>query len=218
MAVMVVSPAKWTIVFVILAAPVMAGCGSSVARGPGAGPSAKAQTSSGGAPPVTPSPSGSVGSAAAGPVCQTAQLKITMTKSAAAGGTSGGYLGFRNRGHAACHLGGWPLLTAITAAGKTAAAVHKHTTMFGPTKPAVSIVTLRPGAVAYAVFTGGDNPPGFAAKCPPSYKRLRVIPPGNSSGVVISAWLPDLDAYLPACTSIFVSEVVPPSAVYLGSS
>lgn len=141
-----------------------------------------------------------------------------LTRSAAAGGTSGAYLGFRNEGDAPCQLAGWPLLVAVTATGKTASAVHVHTTMFGPANPAVSVVTLKPGAVAYAVFTGGDNPSGSATKCPPSYRWLRVTPPGNSSSRVISAWLPYLGAYLPACTSIYVSETVQTSAVYRGSS
>jgi hypothetical protein len=60
-----------------------------------------------------------------------------------------------------------------------------------------------------AVFTGGTNPGPGQTACPPSYRTLRVAPPGSAQGIVISAWLPGLDAYLPACTQVYVTPVVP---------
>jgi hypothetical protein len=48
---------------------------------------------------------------------------------------------------------------------------------------------------------------------PPSYRRLRTTPPGSKAATVISAWLPDLSAYLPACELPTLSPVVPASAL-----
>lgn len=45
--------------------------------------------------------------------------------------------------------------------------------------------------------------------CGPSYKSLRVGPPKGSATVVISAWLPYFNGYLPACAGINVTFVIP---------
>jgi hypothetical protein len=91
--------------------------------------------------------------------------------------------------------------------------------MFGPSNSAVPVVTIKPGALAEAVFTGHDVPTG-ARSCPPSYRHLRVTPPGDLQSVVISAWLPapSLGEYLPACSPIWITPVVPPSELYQGPS
>jgi len=62
-------------------------------------------------------------------------------------------------------------------------------------------------------FAGSDTATAGHTGCPPPYRRLRVTPPGSSRSVVLSAWLPTLDAYLPACSRIVVTMVVPASAL-----
>jgi Protein of unknown function (DUF4232) len=146
-------------------------------------------------------------------VCRTSQLKITLLRGLAAAGTAGGYLGFASHARKPCILHGWPTVAGVTAAGKTSTAIRRPTTMFGPNGPgAVPIVTLKPGALAVAVFTVAN---GRTAYCPPPYRLLRVTPPGNDRPIVVSAWLhPYVRGYLPACTRIWISPVVPASAVY----
>jgi hypothetical protein len=130
----------------------------------------------------------------------------------AAGGTAGGYLGFTSHARRPCILRGWPAVAGVTAAGKTSTAIRELTTMFGPDVNAVPIVTLKPGALAVAVFTVADGRPPY---CPPPYRVLRVTPPGNDRPVVISAWLhPYVRGYLPACTRIWISPVVPAHDLY----
>lgn len=194
---------------------VLAACGGSgaPARSPGAStPGASTPGAQGSGPGGTPSAaaSGSAsGSNSPGPVsvCQTAQLKIAIGATGAIAGTSGGDLLFKNKGSAACQLVGWPTLVAVTAAGKSDVAVHARTTMFGPFGGVAGAATISPGATAGVAFTVGAN------NCARSYRTLRVTPPGNTREVVISAWLPQLDSYLPACAPVNVSPVVPLSAL-----
>ena len=67
------------------------------------------------------------------PACTASQLTITLTrKDAAVMGEVGGYLRFANNGPSACQIGGWPAVTAVTAAGKTITAARAwHGTMLG---------------------------------------------------------------------------------------
>ncbi len=150
--------------------------------------------------------------------CTTAQLKIRLIHSGAAAGTVGGYIAFTNRASVPCRLSGWPTLVATAATGKSTAAVHRRSTMFGPSPlmKGVPVVTLHPGQRADAVFTVGDNPGPGQTICPSPYRHLRITPPGNTRSVLISAWLPYYNQYLPACTSIDVSMVVPAGALYHG--
>jgi len=77
-------------------------------------------------------------------------------------------------------------------------------------------VTLRQGERAEAVFDVGDNPGPGKTTCPPPYRHLRVTPPGNSRSVLVSAWLRSYGHYLPACTRIEVSMIVPASTLHRG--
>lgn len=129
-----------------------------------------------------------------------------MPWSGAAAGTIGGRIGFTNLGSRPCRLHGWPVVVAINAAGQSHTAVDRLTTMFGPNLKAAPVVVLKPRATAEAVFTGGDH--SISGTCPPAYRRLRVTPPGRSQAVTIRAWIPYDAHYLPACTPIWVSEVV----------
>jgi hypothetical protein len=144
--------------------------------------------------------------------CATAQLRITMTRTAGAVlGNEGGYLRFVNEGSAPCELHGWPTVVAVTATGKTLTAVRAlHGTMLGAWQyvPPLPILRLKPGAAAYAVVDAGDvslNP--RATRCP-GFRWLRVAPPGGSGYVTLSAHLFER-VYLPDCGSPAVTAMVP---------
>jgi hypothetical protein len=143
------------------------------------------------------------GSASSLPVCQTPQLKIAIGRTGAVAGMSGGDLEFRNTGRSACQLVGWPAVAGVTASGTMAAAVPVHSTQFGPFNGGtVSAVRLNAGATAGVAFIVGAN------NCTDTYQSLRVTPPGNTQSVVVSAWLPQVKTYLPACAPINVSPLV----------
>jgi hypothetical protein len=151
------------------------------------------------------------------PTCTTSQLRITLTrKDAAVMGEVGGYLRFANSGPAACQIGGWPVVTAVTAAGKTIRAARAwHGTMLGDWRyvPPPPVLRLAPGAAAYAVLAAGDHSARTTRPCP-VVRWLRVTPPAGSGHVTLSARLYGR-VYLPACTScrgtteIQLSAVVP---------
>jgi Protein of unknown function (DUF4232) len=205
---MMASSVRWPAAAIGLLVIALAGCGSALA--PGAATTTPPATT---APPspstAPPSPSPSAQAAGHAPACPPGQLKITVLSGGGAGPIAGGDLGFKNIGTSPCELVGWPGVTAVTAAGAAHPAAHALTTQFGPNITAPPTVVIAPGALAEAVFTGGTNPGPGQTACPPSYRTLRVAPPGSSQGIVISAWLPGLDAYLPACTQVYVTPVVP---------
>jgi hypothetical protein len=161
-----------------------------------------------------------VGIARSGPAehtCATRQLHIWVGRTGAGLGTVGAYLGFTNRGATPCRLRGWPTLTALRP-GASTTAIHVHATMFGPYVGGtgayvrgVPIVRLRHGQTAVAAFTAGDNPGTGRTTCPPSYRHLRVTPPGNATSVVLPAWIAYYGHDLPSCTRIEVTMVVPAS-------
>jgi len=140
---------------------------------------------------------------------------VSITNSGALGGQAGGYLRFTNDGGVACQMIGWPVVVAVTAAGKATTLRHAQSTMYGAWQvpSPLPVVRLQPGASAYAVVAATDRPAGSAASCPAPYVRLRVRPPGGSGGVVVSAWLPGAGSYLPACTSISGSPTGEVSAI-----
>jgi hypothetical protein len=150
------------------------------------------------------------------PVCSTSQLRITVPWTGAAAGTVGGRIAFTNLAASPCHLQGWPVLAAVTAQGRASKAIDGLSTMFGPGLRFAPLVTLRHGATGEAVFTGGDEPGPGETVCPPSYRFLRVTPPGNSRTATLPAWIWYYDHDMPACTGIWVSPVVPWTALYQG--
>lgn len=145
--------------------------------------------------------------------CKTSQLKINLVWSGAGLGTVGGRIGFTNLGSRPCRLAGWPVLGGVPARGKPSTAIDRRMTMFGPDTKVAAPLTLRPGAMAEAVFTGGDEPGPGATGCPPPYRLLRITPPGNSQSVTIPAWSAYYHRDLPSCAGIWVSQVVRPTAV-----
>jgi hypothetical protein len=142
--------------------------------------------------------------------CHTSLLRIRTFHSFAGLNHSGAYIAFTNHSRTACELKGWPKLLAITAAGRASKAVDSPAYSFEVTRTGIGvpIVKLSPGMRADAEFKAVD---GTSKKCPPSYRRLRITPPGNTRSVVRSAWVRYLDAYLPACDGVAISPVLPAS-------
>jgi uncharacterized protein YceK len=173
----------------------LAGCGTV---------SSSSTASTGGTPSSTSGAATPASSPAGSDACTTTQLKVTVTHTGALGGQAGAYLRFTNDGAATCQMNGWPAVVALTAAGQATTLKHAQSTMYGawhvPTP--LPVVKLQPGASAYAVVASDDEPAGTATSCPAPYVRLRVSPPGGSTGVTVSAWLPGARTYLPACTAV----------------
>jgi hypothetical protein len=190
----------------------LAACGSTPA--PGSAPGSSPSPSD--APSTTSTPSATADSSAAGlAACATTQLKVGITHTGALGGQAGGYLRFTNDGTTACRMHGWPVVVAVTAAGKATTLRHARSTMYGAWQAPVPlpVVKLEPGESAYAVVAASDHPAGSAGTCPGPYVRLRVSPPGGSGSVAVSAWLPGARSYLPSCPSIDGSPTGEVSAI-----
>jgi Protein of unknown function (DUF4232) len=165
---------------------------------------------------LAPAPGRPAASHIVAPVCGANQLRIALRHLGAALGTVGGYLSFRNVSGTPCRISGWPTLVAYTAAGKATVAVRRHSTMFGPDVRGVPVVTLRRGERAEAVFTGSDVNARSATRLCPSFRFFRVGLPGQSATVRVSAWITGLGAYMPNCSGIWVSMIVPARSLYRG--
>lgn len=139
--------------------------------------------------------------------CSTSHLQITVGATFAAAGNVGGYINFTNEGAEPCTLSGWPVVLGVDTSGRVRA-TDSRTTMFGPYEVSgVPTVVLARGQIGQAVFAGSDVAP-TASPCPPSFRSLTIYPPGMDEGATVSAWLPNVDAFLAACAGIEVSEVV----------
>jgi Protein of unknown function (DUF4232) len=144
--------------------------------------------------------------------CPASQLTIRLVYGGPAAGTVGGVIGFSNNGSTRCELAGWPTLVALGPA-RRANGERTLNVFAGPTLTRPPVVTIKPGALAVAVLAVGDHPRSDAATCPPPFRRLLVAPPGSTHATAIPAWIPNFDTYLPACTLIQVSPVIPASDV-----
>jgi len=145
--------------------------------------------------------------------CQTAQLTITFVHTGGAGPTVGGLINFKNHGRQVCRIRGWPKVTAVTATGQVTVAEPYRTTMLGPFRyfGVAPKVILQPGRSVVAALVGSEV--GHHLQCPPFYRTLHITPPQSSARVTLSAWLQGLDTYLPACTPLQVSMILPSSAM-----
>lgn len=183
-------------------------CTHAVPPGPSGTPSTAASAiTTPASNPASPSPATSPASLR---TCPASQLTIKLIYGGPAAGTVGGVIGFANHGRTRCQLAGWPTLIAAGPARRVNGE-HTLSVFAGPTLTRPPVVTIKPGALAVAVLAGGDHPgPGFV-KCPPPFRRLLVAPPGSTRATAISAWIPNFDAYLPACTPIRISPVIPAS-------
>ena len=153
--------------------------------------------------PANNTTSPSSASAADTGACVTSQLKISLTNTGALAGQAGGYLKFTNNSGTPCRMTGWPAVTGLTASGQATRLRHMQLSMFGAWHYSAPppVVALQPGDSAYAIVAADDKPAGSSTRCPASYTRLRVSPPGDSGNVTISAWLPGAGSYLPSCAS-----------------
>jgi hypothetical protein len=189
----------------------------STATSAATSPSASSAPSAGSSPTVTAAPSSpaSTAAAAAGhaPLCSTGNLKISVVRGGAATGAVEGQIGFTNLGSAPCQLTGYPAVAGVTAAGGQTLAGHLLTTEFGPNITSIPVVTLDPKATAIAVVTGNSVAGTCASGTIRTFRNLIVTPPGNADSVTLSAWLPSLAEYLPACGSINVTPVVEASSM-----
>ena len=155
------------------------------------------------------------------PMCRTSTLAITLTHTGAVTGDEGGLLRFLNRGRTSCRLSGWPSARAVEPTGKAIKARHAvHGTMLfaWQFRSPLPVLTLKPGASAYAALDDGDNPVRNPTKPCPTARRLRISPPNDSHQETISAWLANDRTYLSLCTAyngwpeLEVSAVEPLSA------
>jgi hypothetical protein len=180
---------------------------AATAGAPGTPPAAASAIATAASNPASRSPANSPASLR---TCPVSQLTIKLIDGGPAAGTVGGVIGFANHGSTRCQLAGWPTLTAAGPARRVNG--ERTLSVFaGPTLTRPPAVTIKPGAVAVAVLAGGDHPGSGSVKCPPPFRRLLVAPPGSTRTTAISAWIPNLDAYLPACTPIRISPVIPAS-------
>jgi hypothetical protein len=105
-------------------------------------------------PPTGSAAATSAPAAKAEPACTSARVGISLTGTGAAGGQEGGFLTFTNHGSSACTLTGFPVVTAITAAGKATDVRSGANVFFGgwnmPSQRPV--VSLAPGQSAYAAL------------------------------------------------------------------
>jgi hypothetical protein len=144
--------------------------------------------------------------------CTSSQLTVRVARWLLGTTHTGGYIAFTNHSHISCGLTGWPRLVGVTAGGAKTAAVHVRSTWYGPYVKEVPVLTLRREQMAEVAFSGSDLPRPGAKTCSPAFRHLRVAPPGNIRSVLLSAWFPPLEKYLPGCAGIQVSMVVRPSA------
>jgi len=161
-------------------------------------------------PASNPAPQSPATSPARLRTCPASQLTIKLIYGGPAAGTVGGVIGFSNHCSTRCQLAGWPTLIAAGPARRVNGQ-HTLSVFAGPTLTRPPVVTIKPGALAVAVLAGGDHPGPGSVKCPLPFRRLLVAPPGSTRATAISAWIPNFDAYLPACTPIRISPVIPAS-------
>jgi hypothetical protein len=153
--------------------------------------------------------------------CRTSQLTIRMGHSQAGGGTAGADIEFINRSKHVCDLRGWPTLTAEIAARSSALAHDWPAADFAgfaaggiSARVGVPTVILVPNRRADAVFAAADGP--GIRPCGRPYRTLHVTPPGSTESVAISAWIWYLGRFLPSCSQIRLSPVLPSTDLYKG--
>lgn len=155
--------------------------------------------------------------AARAPECASAQLTITVGHSFAADQVAGANIRFTNRSSRACSMRGWPILLFTDPHGKSTKANDAPDRAFANVKHTGDpLVLLRPTQRADAVFEGADGPISGRGTCGPGFRTIRVTPPGDAKHATLSAWIAWLGAFMPPCSQIRVSPILPSSAVYKG--
>jgi hypothetical protein len=149
--------------------------------------------------------------------CAFAQLRITVGHSFAADQVAGANIRFMNRSSRACWLHGWPTLIFTDSQGKPMQAREAPDRAFADVKHIGDpVVLLRPKQRADAVFDGADGPISGRGTCGAGFRAISVTPPGDSRHATVSAWIEWLGAYMPPCSQIRVSPILPSAAVYMG--
>lgn len=151
------------------------------------------------------------------PKCTIAHLTITVGHSFAADQVAGANIRFTNRSRGACWLRGWPTLIFTNGQGRSTKAKDAPDRAFADVKHiGDTVLLLRPSQRADAVFSGADGPISGRGTCGPGFRTISVTPPGGSQHATVSAWIAWLGAYMPPCSQIRVSPILPSSAVYKG--
>jgi hypothetical protein len=150
------------------------------------------------------------------PRCRLAQLTVSTRHSFAGLGSARAYIAFTNRSPRPCQMSGWPRVVGITAKG-IRVRTHDWPARDFPdvTVNGAPVVTLKLGQRADAVFEGADGP-ASGHTCGPRLRWLQVSPPSQAGAVRISAWIAWLERYMPSCSAIRLSPVLPPGGVYRG--
>lgn len=149
--------------------------------------------------------------------CTVGQLTITVGHSFAADQTAGANIRFTNRSSRPCWLRGWPSLVFTGHQDRPRKAVDAPDSAFAGVKHIGDpVVILRPKQRADAVFEGGDGPLSGRSTCGPGFRRISVTPPGDFRSATVSAWIAWLGGYMPPCSEIQVSPILPSTAVYKG--
>lgn len=152
------------------------------------------------------------------PTCSLAQLRIAVGHSFAADTVAGANIRFTNRSRRACWLHGWPRLVFATARhGRVVRAIDAPDWQFADVQHIGDpVVLLQPAQRADAIFEGADGPLSGVGTCGPGFRTIRVTPPGDSRHSTVSAWIAWLGDFMPPCSQIRVSPILPSSAVYKG--
>lgn len=205
----------WTGASALALLALLAGCA-------GAGPAPRPAAAGGGRPSAdaaasptarTARASSAAAAGAAAPACAGSELKVTVFGGAAATASIAGEIGFTNAGVAPCRLAGYPVVTGLTASGGQVSAGHLPSTEFGPGTAGITAVLLAPHATAVAVVVGNDVLGSCASATEPTFRYLRIRPPGSAASTTASALLPALGSYLPDCGKIGVTPVAPAASV-----
>jgi hypothetical protein len=159
-----------------------------------------------------------VARAARQPKCALAQLRIALGHSFAADTVAGANIRFTNHSSRPCWLHGWPTLVFETHRhGRVMKAKDAPDWQFADVKHIGDpVVLLGPGQRADAIFDGADGPLSGVGTCGPGFRTIRVTPPGDSQHSTVSAWIAWLGDFMPPCSQIRVSPILPSSAAYNG--
>lgn len=207
----------WTGAPALALLALLAGCaGAGTAPRPSAAGGGRPSSDAAASPPARTARASSAApaaSASAAPACAGSELKVTVFGGAAATASIAGEIGFTNAGVAPCRLAGYPVVTGVTASGAQVSAGHLASTEFGPGTAGITAVLLAPHATAVAVVVGNDVLGACASGTEPTFRYLRIRPPGSAAGITASALLPALGAYLPDCGKIGVTPVASAASV-----
>lgn len=163
-------------------------------------------------------PGGASSAAGRAPVqrCERSELSVRVRHSFAGLGTAGAYIAFTNRSDRSCWLAGWPTVNGISFAGRPIHTRHRPARDFPDVSAAGALrVVLHHGQRADSVFDGADGPPA-GHRCGQRLRWLEVTAPGSVGVVRVSAWIEYLDRYMPTCSSIRVSPVLPANDLHRG--